>query len=108
MLGASKAEARHGRRPVSFAEAAMFQCLNPKAWVMSVTAATLFLPQELPLLLRGAYMAGITGGIMVPCMAVWALFGQSLRGLLSAPRGRLAFNLAMALALAATAVMMVR
>ncbi len=108
MLGDGVHEAPRARRPVSLAEAALFQCLNPKAWVMSLTAATLFLPGELPLLLRGAYMAGITGGIMVPCMAVWALFGQSLRGVLSAPRGRLAFNVAMALALATTAVMMVR
>jgi threonine/homoserine/homoserine lactone efflux protein len=47
-------------------------------------------------------------GIGVPCMMVWALFGSSLRSLLGAPRGRLVFNIAMALALATTAVMMIR
>src|SRR5205085_9589956 len=52
LLGQSAAEARAGHRPVSFLEAALFQFLNPKAWVMTVTAATLFLPQELGLLLR--------------------------------------------------------
>ena len=108
MLGQTDNEARDSRRPVTFLEAAMFQFLNPKAWVMTVTAATLFLPQELGLLLRGGYMAGIMEGIGLPCMAVWALFGSSLRGFLAAPRGRLAFNVAMALALATTAVMMVR
>jgi len=108
LLGHSDTEARAARRPVTFLEAAMFQFLNPKAWVMTLTAATLFLPQELGLLLRGGYMAGIMEGIGVPCMTVWALFGSSLRGLLAAPRGRLAFNLAMALALATTAVMMLR
>lgn len=108
MLGGSAAEARHGARPVSFLQAALFQFLNPKAWVMTVTAATLFLPQELGLLARGAYMAGIMEGIGLPCMMVWALFGSSLRGVLAAPRGRMAFNVVMALALATTAVMMVR
>jgi threonine/homoserine/homoserine lactone efflux protein len=108
MLGRSEAQAGRNARPVSFLEAAMFQFLNPKAWVMTVTAATLFLPQELGLLLRGGYMAGIAEGIGLPCMTVWALFGSSLRGLLAAPRGRLAFNVTMALALAMTAVMMVR
>src|SRR4029077_20316879 len=93
-------------RPVSCLEAAMFQFLNPKAWVMTVTAATLFLPQELGLLLRGGYMAGIMEGMGLPCMTVWALCGISLRGFLAAPRGRLAFNVAMALPLATTAVMM--
>src|SRR4029077_7116897 len=103
----SDAQAGRSARPVSFLEAAMFQFLNPKAWVMTVTAATLFLPQELGLLLRGGYMAGIAEGIGLPCMAVWALFGSSLRGFLAAPGGRLTFNIAMALALAMTAVMMV-
>jgi threonine/homoserine/homoserine lactone efflux protein len=108
MLGSHAAEARQHARPVSFLEAALFQFLNPKAWVMTVTAATLFLPRELGLLARGGYMAGVMEGIGVPCMMVWALFGSSLRGLLGAPRGRLVFNVAMALALASTAVMMIR
>ncbi len=108
MLARSDIEARDSRRPVSFLGAALFQFLNPKAWVMTLTAATLFLPRDLGLLLRGGYMAGIMEGIGLPCMIVWALFGSSLRGLLAAPRAALAFNVAMALALATTAVMMVR
>ena len=108
MLRVGDTEARHSARPVSFPQAAMFQFLNPKAWVMTVTAATLFLPQQLGLLARGAYMAGIMEGIGLPCMTVWALFGSSLRGFLAAPGGRMAFNVAMALALATPAVMMVR
>lgn len=108
MLRLQGAEARAGSRPVSFLEAAMFQFLNPKAWVMTLTAATLFLPQELGLFARGAYMAGVMEGIGVPCMTVWALFGSSLKNFIGAPRGRRVFNAAMALALAMTAVMMVR
>jgi threonine/homoserine/homoserine lactone efflux protein len=108
MLRLESAQAGAATRPVGFLEAALFQFLNPKAWVMTITSATLFLPQELSWLARGAYMAGIAEGIGLPCMAVWALFGSSLRGLLEAPRGRRVFNAAMALALATTAVMMVR
>ena len=108
MLRLESSAERAASRPVSFLEAAAFQFLNPKAWVMTVTAATLFLPQELPWFARGLYMAGIAEGVGLPCMAVWALFGSSLRGLLAAPRGRRVFNAAMALALATTAVMMVR
>ena len=95
-------------RPLYLPEAAAFQFLNPKAWVMTVTAATLFLPRELGLLASGGYMAVVMEGIGVPCMLVWALFGSSLRQVISAPRGRRVFNAAMALALATTAVMMVR
>jgi threonine/homoserine/homoserine lactone efflux protein len=108
MLGHGETGAREAHRPVTFLQAALFQFLNPKAWVMTVTAATLFLPHGLGALLSGAYMAGVMEGIGVPCMMVWALFGTSLKSFIGAPRGRMAFNLAMALALGATAVMMVR
>jgi threonine/homoserine/homoserine lactone efflux protein len=108
MLGHGEAEARAAHHPVTFLQAALFQFLNPKAWIMTVTAATLFLPRELGPLLSGAYMAGVMEGVGVPCMMVWALFGTSLKLFIGAPRGRRAFNVAMALALGATAVMMVR
>jgi threonine/homoserine/homoserine lactone efflux protein len=108
LLSSSAARAHAQARPVRFFEAAMFQFLNPKAWVMSITSATLFLPQELGVLLRGAYMALVMEGVGLPCMAVWALFGSSLRSFIAAPRGRRVFNGTMALALATTAVMMVR
>jgi threonine/homoserine/homoserine lactone efflux protein len=106
--GDDQAEAQKAHRPVTFLQAALFQFLNPKAWVMTVTAATLFLPRELGPLLSGAYMAAVMEGIGVPCMSVWALFGISLKRFIGAPRGRVAFNVAMALALGVTAIMMVR
>ena len=108
MLGHGETQAREAHRPVTFMQAALFQFLNPKAWIMTITAATLFLPHGLGPLLSGAYMAGVMEGIGVPCMMVWALFGTSLRHFIGAPRGRMTFNIAMALALGATAIMMVR
>src|SRR5437763_439230 len=86
-------------------------------FVMSITPG----PNNVMLTASGAHFGlrrtlphilGVGGGFAVQLLAVCAglsaLFGSSLRGLLAAPRGRLAFNLAMALALATTAVMMVR
>jgi threonine/homoserine/homoserine lactone efflux protein len=108
MLGRSDAQAPAGGRPVTFMQAAMFQFLNPKAWVMTVTAATLFLPRDTGFVAAGLYMTVVTEGIGVPCMMVWALFGSSLKSFISGPRGRRAFNVCMALALGVTAVMMVR
>jgi threonine/homoserine/homoserine lactone efflux protein len=108
MLGRGESAAREAHHPVTFVQGALFQFLNPKAWVMTVTAATLFLPRELGALLSGAYMAGVMEGIGLPCMTVWALFGTSLKSFMGAPRGRMAFNVTMAVALGVTAVMMVR
>jgi threonine/homoserine/homoserine lactone efflux protein len=45
--------------------------------------------------------------INLPCVAVWALFGSSLRTFLARPASRMGFNAAMAVALAATGVIMV-
>jgi threonine/homoserine/homoserine lactone efflux protein len=107
LLKSSAAAAQGKSRPVRFHEAALFQFLNPKAWVMSITCASLFLPQELGVFMRNAYMATIMEGVGIPCMAVWALFGSSLKNFLAAPRPRMIFNGVMAVALAATALVMV-
>jgi threonine/homoserine/homoserine lactone efflux protein len=107
LLRAGEAKAAQAPKPVTFIEAAAFQFLNPKAWVMTLTAATLFLPPELGLLLAGPYMVAIMELVGVPCMAIWALFGSSLRGFLAKPSGRVAFNAVMALSLAVTGVAMV-
>jgi len=108
LLRPSGGDAGHVPRPLTLLEAAVFQFLNPKAWVMTLTAATLFMPPELGPAAAAGYM--LLWGVLIPapCLLVWALFGTSLRSVLAGPRGRLAFNSAMALALAVTAVMMVR
>jgi threonine/homoserine/homoserine lactone efflux protein len=107
MLSSGPASAGASARPVTFLEAAVFQFLNPKAWVMTITAATLFLPHELGVLAAGAYMLLIMVIMNMPCTAVWALFGSSLRRFLERPASRMGFNAAMAVALAATGVIMV-
>ena len=107
MLWSGPASSRTTSRPVTFLEAAVFQFLNPKAWVMTITAATLFLPHELGVLAAGAYMLLIMVVMNMPCTAVWALFGSSLRRFLERPTSRFGFNAAMAVALATTGVIMV-
>jgi threonine/homoserine/homoserine lactone efflux protein len=107
LLQSGLAQTRENARPITFVEAAIFQFLNPKAWVMSLTAAALFLPTELGVILGTAYVAGLMVVVNLPCIAVWALFGSSLRRFLEQPGWRLAFNGVMALALAGTAVIMV-
>jgi threonine/homoserine/homoserine lactone efflux protein len=107
MLGSGPASSAESARPVTLLEAAIFQFLNPKAWIMTLTAATLFLPHELGIVAAGAYMLAIMVVMNMPCIAVWALFGSSLRRFLERPASRMGFNAAMAVALATTGVIMV-
>jgi threonine/homoserine/homoserine lactone efflux protein len=94
-------------QPIGFLQAAAFQFVNPKAWVMSLTPVALFLPPDMSLPLACSYLVVMMVIVNFPCITVWALFGSSLRGLLTRRPARLAFNIVMALALGATGVIMV-
>jgi threonine/homoserine/homoserine lactone efflux protein len=94
-------------QPVTFVQAAAFQFVNPKAWVMSLSAVALFLPTDMGVVPAATYLITMMVVINLPCIAVWALFGSSLRGLLQRRTARLVFNASMAVALAATGVIMV-
>ncbi len=107
MLGSGPAKSGRQHAAGDLLEAALFQFLNPKAWVMTITAASIFLPHELGVFAAAAYMLGIMVIMNFPCIAVWALFGSSLRKFLERPASRMGFNAAMAVALAATGVIMV-
>ena len=107
ILRSGETQAADSRKPLTVIEAAGFQFLNPKAWVMTLTAAAMFLPRELGLLTACAYMVAIMAIVNLPCITVWALFGSSLRGFLAKPAGRVTFNAVMAVALAATGIAMV-
>jgi threonine/homoserine/homoserine lactone efflux protein len=107
MLRTGSGRAGSAGKPISFMEAAAFQFLNPKAWVISLTAATMFLPAQLGQVLASGYVATIVTAVNLPCITAWALFGSSLGLALSRPGPRRVFNAVMAVALAATGVMMV-
>lgn len=95
------AEAGSATRPMSFGEAAAFQWINPKAWVMAVTAMAIYTSPEAPVL-SVLLVATAFALVNVPSVSVWAGFGTALRGWLSDP-GRLRwFNVTMGLLLAAT------
>jgi threonine/homoserine/homoserine lactone efflux protein len=107
ILRSRGAAAGSAGKPITFWEAAGFQFLNPKAWIIALTAATLFLPPGLDPVLAISYVASIVTLVNLPCITVWALFGSSLGLLLTRPAARRTFNWTMAVGLAATGIMMV-
>jgi len=107
ILRSGEAGTGHSPKPLTLVEAAAFQFLNPKAWVMTLTAAAMFLPRELGFLTACTYMVAVMAIVNLPCITIWALFGSSLRGYLARPSGRVAFNVVMAGALAVTGIAMV-
>jgi len=107
LLGSGELRESRAARPISFMQAAAFQFVNPKAWVMSLTGVALFMPAEMSPVTACTYLILMMMAVNLPCIAVWAAFGSSLRGFLTRPSRRFAFNVVMAVALAATGVIMV-
>lgn len=95
-------------QPLAAWQSALFQWLNPKAWVMALTVASVFLPAGADLRIALAGIAAVLALVNLPCVALWAACGTALRAWLGDARRRLAFNVLMAGLLAWTAVGMGR
>jgi threonine/homoserine/homoserine lactone efflux protein len=90
------------RQPLGFFGAALFQWVNPKAWMMVLNAAILFLPHGNWTAVL--WMAAMSVFVNLPCIAVWAFAGDKLRLTLRDPLALRVFNYTMAALLAATAL----
>ena len=98
--GAAKEGVAAGR-PLGFFAAAAFQWINPKGWVMAVSALTTYA-------VSGNYTTSVivvastfllTG---LPCCGAWVLFGAALRRFLADPKRARPFNWTMAALLVAS------
>ncbi len=99
-------EAQARARPLSFIESAAFQFLNPKAWMIAVTTATVFLPKTVSPFMGALYLCGVLVLANIPACTIWVLFGAGMRQLLSSDRLRQAFAGILALTLVLTAAAM--
>ena len=94
-------------RPMRFIEAAAFQWVNAKAWVMAITAMAVYANPERPFLSVALVAIAFTV-VNLPSVSGWAGFGTALRGFLSDPVRLKWFNIAMGVLLAATLWPMLR
>lgn len=89
------AERRASGRPMTFWEAAAFQWVNPKAWILVVGAVSTYAPRD-DFEMNVAVLAVLLWLVNAPSICFWAGFGTMLRPLLTDPRRVRMFNLAMA------------
>jgi threonine/homoserine/homoserine lactone efflux protein len=94
-------------RPMSFLEAAAFQWVNPKAWVMAVSAMAVYTNPASPFL-SVLIIAAAFAAVNLPSVSVWAGFGTALRGFLADPERLKWFNICMGLLLVASLWPMLR
>ncbi|MEO9877343.1 MAG: LysE family translocator [Anderseniella sp.] len=85
-------------RPMSFLEAAAFQWVNPKAWVMAIAAMATFTNPD-SLTLSTILVALVFFFVNIPSASIWTVCGAMLREWLSHPTRLKVFNISMAILL---------
>ncbi|MCL1042395.1 LysE family translocator [Shewanella marisflavi] len=103
----SKMEGKQTAKPLSFLQAAAFQWVNPKGWIMAVGAIATFTVIDQPLTRQVLTIASVFFSVALPCALVWLGFGVALKRLLKNQRQQKGFNIAMALLLVASIIPMI-
>jgi threonine/homoserine/homoserine lactone efflux protein len=89
-----------GARPLSFFEAAIFQWVNPKAWIIAIGAISTFTIAGEAMLPQVLTIAAIFTLVSVPSATVWTLLGIGISRLLKSPLALRLFNWGMGALLA--------
>lgn len=79
--------------PLSFLKGALFQWLNPKAWIMALTSITLYAPENS--LLQICIVSGAFAFWGAPTVMLWTAIGMKIRALLRTKRRLQGFNFSM-------------
>ncbi|MDG9923027.1 MULTISPECIES: LysE family translocator [unclassified Pseudomonas] len=99
--GSPDASGKAAGKPFTFLQAAAFQWVNPKAWIMAIGAITTYTPQD-GFLANVLLIAALFALVNCPSVGLWTVAGSLLRRWLDKPRVLRAFNIGMALLLVAS------
>jgi threonine/homoserine/homoserine lactone efflux protein len=103
----SEKKSTEADKPLNFFQTFLFQWVNPKAWIMAITALTSYT-------LPGYYwigLASVVGTFIftgVTSATTWAAFGAAIKSWLTDPKWYRAINASMALLLLVSLVPMLR
>ena len=107
ILGSFSNNEKETGRPLKFYEAALFQFINPKAWVVALTAATAFFPNQENFAIATLFVAGTAPFVCIPAICIWAVFGSSIKLIIKNPKVKKIIEYLLAVLLVVTAVIIV-
>ena len=90
-----------GRQPLGFVRAALFQWVNPKAWIIAVGAIVTYTGGERRFD-QAMALAVIFAVVCLPCVLFWTSIGAGVARLLKSERALRRFDLTMAALLVAS------
>ncbi len=91
-------------RPLKYHEAILFQFVNPKAWVICITAVSLFYPIKENLIVGTLFMVIMSTIINIPSISIWAFGGSVIRHYLTNNKLKKIVEWLLALLLIGTAI----
>jgi len=89
-------DAARSARPLTFFEAAAFQWVNPKAWMVGLSAIPAFTTVGGDYFAELVLMCAVFAAVSVPSAMAWCLFGVGLRQLIRSPETARIVNLVLA------------
>ena len=104
-LNISKTEEKSS--PLKYYEAILFQFVNPKAWVICITAVSLFYPEKENLIIGTLFLVIMSTIINLPSISMWAFGGSVIRHYLSNERLKKIIEWLLAILLFGTAISIV-
>lgn len=91
-------------RPFTFIQAVLFQFINPKAWIMTLTAGGLFLPNLDSKFLSILLLCLVFNSVGTPSSGSWAVIGSLIKRFLQDPFWQKCFSWGMVSITAYTAL----
>ena len=104
VAGARALEREEAAHALGVLQAAAFQAINPKGWILALGAVTTFRPAGVPPLTGSLLVAALMALVIIPTQALWAGAGGTLGRLMTDDRTRRLISLALAVLLAATVI----
>lgn len=92
--------------PLTFLQAAAFQWVNPKAWVMATTATSTLLDTEATVIVGAASLTAVFWIVNLPCILTWMFSGAYAQRWVENERHVTYINRTLGLLLGATVVLL--
>jgi len=107
IVGSLSNNEKKSGRPLKFYEAALFQFINPKAWIVAVTAATAFFPNGENLITATLFVAITAPFVCFPSICIWAGFGASIKTVIKNSKVKKIIEYLLAVLLLVTAIIII-
>ncbi len=95
-------------KPFTFLQAALFQWVNPKAWVVATSSISAYTVLNDNIYWQILMIAGVFFFAALFTASTWLVFGKGIKQILQSAKQQRAFNIAMALLLVASVLPVIK